>query len=113
MTIDEFLKVELKTAKVMEAVRVEGSDKLLKLTLDAGDKDAAGTSVTRQILAGIGKAYEPADLTGKTIVIVANLDPRQMMGETSNGMLLAATDGEGKPRVATIDGAVEPGTQLR
>lgn len=112
MNIDEFLKVELKTAKVLEATRVEGSDKLLKLMLDAGDKNEEGAGITRQVLAGIGKAYEPTELIGKTIIIVANLEPRQLMGETSNGMLLAATGEDKKPRVATIDGDVQPGIRL-
>lgn len=112
MNIEELQKVELRTAKVMTAVRVEGSNKLLKLSLEAGDKDADGQPVNRQVLAGIGKSYEPETLVGKTILIVANLDPREMMGEMSNGMLLAATDVEGKAKIATIDGEVPPGTRL-
>jgi len=102
---DDFSKVELKIAKVIEASRVEGSDKLLKLILDAGDKNAEGLPVTRQILAGIGKSYDPESLIGKQIAIVANLEPRKFTIKNkiseeqieevvleSNGMLLAASD---------------------
>lgn len=113
MTIDEFVKVELKVAHVLGAERIEGSEKLLKLSLNAGDKNEAGESVPRQILAGIGKAYAPEELVGKQIVIVANLDPREMMGEMSQGMLLAATDKEGAPRIISPLGEVEPGTKLK
>lgn len=92
---DDFSKIELRVAKVLEAVRVEGSEKLIKMQLDAGDKDEAGVSVKRQILGGIGKFYEPEQLIGAEIVIVANLEPRKLMGEESNGMLLAASDENG------------------
>lgn len=102
---DDFSKVELRVAKVLEASRVAGSDKLIKLILDAGDKDAAGAPINRQVLAGIGKVYEPESLIGKQIAIVANLEPRkftiknkiseeqieQVVWE-SNGMVLAASD---------------------
>lgn len=91
MTIDEFKKVELRVGKVLEAVRVEGSDKLLRLKVDLGEKDATEAPVYRQILAGIGKAYEPEAMIGREVCVVANLDPREMMGFTSQGMLLAAT----------------------
>jgi methionyl-tRNA synthetase len=92
---DDFSKVELKTAKVLEASRVEGSEKLLKLILDAGDKDDVGVLVNRQVIAGIGRSYEPENLIGKQIVIVANLEPRKLMGLESNGMILAASDENG------------------
>ncbi|MBU6141701.1 methionine--tRNA ligase subunit beta [Patescibacteria group bacterium] len=91
----DFEKVELRVAKILAAERVEGSSKLLKLSLDAGDKDEAGTSVPRQVLAGIGKVYDPAAIVGREIVIVANLEPRMLMGLESNGMLLAASDDTG------------------
>lgn len=94
ITYDDFIKTELKVAKVISTERVEGSEKLLKLRLDLGGEE-------RQIVAGIGKAYEPDALVGKEIVIVANLEPRtftlrhgsgQVVLE-SQGMLLAASDG--------------------
>lgn len=105
---DDFLKTELRIAKVLEASRVEGSEKLLKLILDAGDKDAAGMPVNRQVLAGIGKSYGPESLIGKQIAIVANLEPRKFtiklkkadgqieeIIHESNGMVLAASDESG------------------
>lgn len=85
---DEFKKIELKVAKVLEAKRVEGSDKLLQLKVDLGGE-------WRQIIAGIGKVYDLADLPGRQIIIVANLEPRQLMGLESQGMLLAVDSPEG------------------
>ncbi len=91
----DFEKVELRVAKILAAERVEKSEKLLKLSLDAGDKDEAGAPVPRQVLAGIGRVYEPEAIVGREIVIIANLEPRMLMGLESNGMLLAASDEKG------------------
>jgi len=85
--IEDFLKVDLRVAKVLSAERVEGSEKLLKLKVSLGDEE-------RTIVAGIAKYYSPEELVGKKIVIVANLQPRKIFGITSQGMLLAASDGE-------------------
>ncbi|MFA5166129.1 MAG: methionine--tRNA ligase subunit beta [Candidatus Paceibacterota bacterium] len=85
---EDFAKIELKVAKVLTAERKEGSEKLLRLKISLGNEE-------RIILAGIAKAYEPEALVGKELVVVANLEPRKMMGEESNGMLLAATGSEG------------------
>ncbi|HEX4968024.1 MAG TPA: methionine--tRNA ligase, partial [Nitrospiraceae bacterium] len=85
ITIDEFMKIQLKTAKVLTAERVPKSEKLLKLQVSLGE----GTE-PRQIVAGIGKKYEPEALVGKTIIIVANLKPAKLMGIESQGMVLAA-----------------------
>lgn len=90
ITIDEFSKVELKVGTVLEAEEVEGSEKLLKLKVDLGEESL------RQILSGIKKWYQPSDLLGKQVVIVANLEPRMMMGFESQGMLVAA-EGEDAP----------------
>lgn len=91
INIDDFRKIELKVAKIIEADRVERSDKLLKLRVSLGDEE-------RQVLAGIGKQYAPEDLVSKEIVIVANLEPKSLAGYESQGMLLAATDAEtGEP----------------
>lgn len=106
MTIDEFSKVELRVGKVLEAERVEGSEKLLKLRVDIGTE-------TRQVLAGIGKAYAPEGLIGKEIIIVANLEPRMILGLESQGMLLAATDGDDKPVILTPEREVPPGSGIR
>ncbi len=99
--IEDFAKVQLKTAEVLEAVPVEGSDKLLRLQVRLGAE-------TRQILAGIAAYYAPEQLVGKTIIVVANLKPRQLFGHESNGMLLAAKD-KNSLRLLTVDGAAASG----
>lgn len=89
ITYDDFKKVDLRVAKILSAEKVEGSDKLVKLRIDVGELGE------RQLVAGIGKAYEPEVLVGKQIIIVANLEPKKLMGLESNGMLLAASDEKG------------------
>ncbi len=103
--IDEFAKVELRTAKILQAERVEKSKKLLRLQVDCGDQ--------RQIVAGIGGSYAPEDLVGKTVIIVANLKPVKLMGNESNGMVLAATDEDGKPVVLTTLAEVRAGLRIK
>ena len=85
ITIDDFLKLDLRVAKVLSAEAHPKADKLLKLQLDDG------SGIPRQICAGIREQYKPEDLVGKSIIIVANLAPRQLRGEESRGMLLAAS----------------------
>jgi methionyl-tRNA synthetase len=106
ITIDDFMKVHLKVAKVLEAERMPKSQKLLKLKLDAGEAEP------RTILAGIAESYEPEALVGKSVVIVANLAPRKMMGIESNGMVLAASPEDGKAIVLNSEPA-GPGTRVR
>lgn len=84
-TINDLSKIELKIVTVLEATRMEGSDKLLKLIVDLGTEK-------RQILSGIGKSYTPEDIIGKQLVAIVNLDTRVMMGEESQGMILATGD---------------------
>ena len=105
ITIDEFMKIQLKTAKVLSAERVPKSEKLLKLQVSLGTEQ-------RQIVAGIGKKYDPDQLVGKTIVIVANLKPAKLMGIESQGMVLAAGDAEVRG-LATILEEVDPGTKVK
>jgi len=107
ITYDDFAKIELKTAKIKEAQRVQGSEKLIKLLLDDGLPDG------RQIVAGIGKKYEPEDLVGKTIIIVANLEPRSLMGHESQGMLLAASNNEQGPILLTTMEDINPGSHIK
>ena len=107
ITIDEFMKIQLKTAKVITAERVPKSEKLLKLQVSLGE----GTE-QRQIVAGIGKKYEPEALIGKTIVIVANLKPAKLMGIESQGMVLAAGDSEVRGLITLLED-VEPGTKVK
>ncbi len=107
ITIDEFMKIQLKTAKVISAERVPKSEKLLKLQVSLGEG-----AEQRQIVAGIGKKYEPEALIGKTIVIVANLKPAKLMGIESQGMVLAAGDSEVRGLVTLLED-VEPGTKVK
>jgi len=109
---DHFKTVDLRTAKILSAERVEGSEKLIRLKLEAGDKNEAGENIRRQIVAGIGTAYQPESLVGQSIVIVANLEPRALMGIESNGMLLAARDENGAPVILTPQRDVLPGTSV-
>ncbi len=105
ITIDEFMKVQLKTAKVLSAERVHKSEKLLKLQVSLGSEQ-------RQIVAGIGKKYDPESLVGKTIVIVANLKPAKLMGIESQGMVLAAGDTEVRGLITILE-EVDPGTKVK
>lgn len=102
---DDFKKIELKVAKVIEAERVEGSEKLLKLKVDLGSEQ-------RQIIAGIGSRYQPEQLIDKEIIVVANLEPRSLMGHESQGMLLAASDDAG-PVLLGVDREVLAGTTIK
>lgn len=105
ISFEDFKKTDLRVGKILSAERVDGSEKLLKLSVDIGEKAV-------QILAGIGKKYSPEELVGKIIIVVANLAPRKMMGEESNGMLLAA-DGREGPILLMPDGDVAPGAEIR
>jgi methionine--tRNA ligase beta chain len=109
---DEFSKIELRAGKVLSAERVEGSEKLLKLKIDLGDPSTDSGLVKCQIIGGIGKVYKPEDLVGKEIIIVANLEPRKLMGLESQGMLLAAHDADGAPVLLMPDKVVPPGSVI-
>jgi methionyl-tRNA synthetase len=104
--IEDFMKVELRVAKVLTAERVEKSKKLLKLSVDVGSEQ-------RTLVAGIAEAYEPESLVGKSVVIVFNLKPAKLMGIESNGMVLAASPDGGKPEVVTFEHPPAPGTRVR
>ena len=103
-TFEEFKKLELKIGKVLEAERVEGSEKLLKLKVDIGEENP------RQILAGVGKVYQSEEMIGREIIVIANLEPRMLMGLESQGMLLAASDGT--PVLLRPDREVPPGSPI-
>ena len=113
MTIDEFKKADLRVGKIISAERVPSSEKLIKLAVDLGEKNEEGVSLPRQILAGIGKVYEPEKLVGREIIVVANLEPRKMMGLESNGMLLAASDDAGSPVILAVEREVPPGSTIK
>ena len=106
LSIDEFMKVELRVAKVLEAETVPKSKKLLKLRIDVGTEQ-------RTIVAGIAEAYQPDQLVGRSIVIVANLKPAKLMGIESNGMVLAASVEGGLPNLLAVDPSMPPGTRVR
>ena len=107
ITIDDFAKVELRVAQVKVAEKVKGADKLLRLEVDLGTE-------TRQIVAGIAKAYDPEKLIGRKVVIVANLAPRKLRGLESQGMIVAASLGdEGVPVLAGFLEDVPVGARLK
>lgn len=106
--ISDFQKIDLRTARVLSAERVPGSDKLLKLTVATGP----GPDETRQIVAGIARQYTPEKMTGKNIVIVSNLKPRKVFGVPSEGMILAAGD-ENTISILSIDGDPSPGMRVK
>ncbi len=106
ITIDDFAKVHLVTGEVIASESVKGSKKLLKNTVKVGDN-------VRTILSGIAKYYTPEEMVGKKVVIVENLAPRKMMGETSCGMILCAADKNGKLSLITDDKQFESGCDVR
>jgi methionyl-tRNA synthetase len=108
ITIDDFMKAELRVAQIKVAERIPKADKLLRLEVDLGNNE------TRQILSGIAEHYTPEELIGRRIVIVANLAPRKMRGLESHGMLLAASVGDGdKPVLATVPDDAVLGSRVR
>ena len=107
ISIDEFLRIDLRVAKVLDAQLITGADKLLKLRLDVGDLGE------RQIFAGIRSAYDPAALVGRLIVVVANLEPRKMRFGTSEGMMLAAGPGGADIFVLSPDTGAAPGMRVK
>ena len=107
ITIDDFTKVDLRIAKIVNAEHVEGADKLLKLTLDIGEE------TTRQVFAGIKSAYDPATLIGRNTVMVANLAPRKMKFGMSEGMVLAASDENGGPFILSPDDGAKAGMRIK
>ena len=110
ISIDDFMKVQLKVAKIVDAGHVEGAEKLIRLSLDVGEEKL------RQVFAGIKSAYDPAQLIGRMTVMVANLAPRKMKFGMSEGMILAASDAEGKtPGIFLLapDTGATPGMRVK
>jgi len=108
ITFDQFSKVDLRVAEIIGAEKIKKADKLLKLTLRGPEE--------RTVVAGIAKFYQPEELVGKKVIIVANLKPAKLMGVTSQGMLLAAkdTDEQGRERLvlSTVEGEIAPGAKV-
>lgn len=105
ITYDDFTKINLQIATIESADDIEGSEKLVRLGISLGDEK-------RQIVAGIKKNYTPAQLIGRQIVIVANLEPRSLMGVESHGMLLAAGGADG-PVLLQPETRVSDGVQIK
>ncbi|HUG72884.1 MAG TPA: methionine--tRNA ligase subunit beta, partial [Steroidobacteraceae bacterium] len=108
ITIDDFARLDLRAARVLEATRVEGSDKLLQLKLDLGTEQ-------RNVFSGIAAFYKPEDLVGRYVVMIANLAPRKMRFGVSEGMVLCASDKDGDASgvfVLGADAGVQPGMKV-
>ena len=105
ISFDEFMKVDLRVARVIAAERMPKSKKLIKLEVDLGAEQ-------RTLVAGIADAYESAVLVGRSIVMVANLQPAKLMGIESDGMVLAASEEGGRPVLLTLDQPLPPGTRV-
>jgi methionyl-tRNA synthetase len=103
--VNDFFKVELRVAEVIEAEKMKNADKLLKLQLDLGDE-------RRQVVSGIAKYYTPEKLVGQKVIVVANLKPVKLRGEESNGMILAASSGD-QLVLATVSGDIPNGTRIK
>jgi methionine--tRNA ligase beta chain len=107
MTIEEFEKFDLRIGKVVSVEYLPHSKKLLKIFVDIGESEP------RQILSGVRKVYDPTDLVGKTVMVVANLDTRLMGGVESNGMLMGIEeDHNGLPLLLSVENDVKPGMRI-
>ena len=104
---DEFSKVSLRVGQIHQAERVEKSEKLIKLSVDVGEPEQ------RQIIAGIGKRYAPEELIGRKVAVVTNLKPAKLMGQMSNGMLLAGSDTAGNLELVEINPILPPGSVIK
>jgi methionyl-tRNA synthetase len=106
ITIDDFIKLDLRVAEVLECVKVEKSDKLLHLTLSLGTEK-------RTVLSGIAEHYSPEEMVGKRVVLVANLAPRKMRGIESQGMILAGEDEAGKVVLVSPEKELPAGSKVK
>ena len=105
ISYDDFKKLDLRVAKILEIEKILGKTKIVKGEIDLGDE-------TRDVIIGGAEFCEPDDLIGKTVIVVANLEPKKMAGVESNAMLLAA-DVDDKPFWLTVDPQVPPGTKIK
>lgn len=106
LSIDEFLKIDIRAARVVAAEKVPKSRKLMKLDVDLGDE-------RRTLVAGIAEAYEPETLVGRVVAVVVNLKPATLMGIESNGMILAANHPGALPIVVTFEKEPVPGSRVK
>jgi len=105
INIEDFARIQMRVGQILEAEKIEGSRKLIKMRIDIGTE-------VRQVVAGIAEAYEPASLLNRKVVLVANLKPARLMGVESNGMIVAASV-DGKPVLATFTEDVPNGALLK
>ncbi len=105
INIEYFKKMDLRVAEILEAEKVEGTDKLLKLKINIGDGE-------RTLIAGIAHQYSPEEIIGKKIVVIKNLEPATIRGITSEGMLLAASNEKGEISLLTVLRDIEPGSKI-
>lgn len=113
ITIDDFAKLDIRIVEILEAERVEGSEKLIKLIVDIGENSENNEHDKRQILAGIGKSYDPKDLISKNAVAIVNLETRMLMGLESQGMILATGDNAESISLLQPDRIVESGNKIK
>ena len=108
VSFDDFMRVDLRVAKVIAAEAIPKSKKLLKVTVSLGAEQ-------RTLVAGIARVYEPETLVGRSVVVVSNLEKAKLMGVESDGMILAATDPDGGPVLLTLDDTEKapPGSRVR
>lgn len=106
INIEDFAKLDIRIVQVLESSRIDGSDKLLRLVVDIGGEK-------RQILAGLGKSYNPEELIDKKLLAIVNLEFRKMMGEESQGMILATGDDIENITLIQPEKDVEPGSRIR
>ena len=106
ITFDEFTKMDLRVAEVLEAEKVKNTDKLIKIQLDIGTEQ-------RQVISGIAEYYEPKELVGKKVICVTNLKPVKLRGELSEGMILSGEDDTGKLVLATVEGSLPNGSVVK
>lgn len=106
ITIDDFKKIEIVVGTIDAVEEIEGSEKLYKFSINLGEE-------TRQVLGGFKLAYQTEELLGKQVLVVANLEPRKLMGLESQGMILAASDSDGKPVIISPVKEVTNGTIIK
>jgi methionyl-tRNA synthetase len=106
ITIDDFKKIDLRIGRVIEAEKVPKSEKLIKLQVEIGNE-------RRQVVAGIAQHYKPEDLIGKLIVVVANLQPAKLMGQESQGMILAASNESGTLTLVGVQSEISTGSTVK
>lgn len=107
ITIEDFKKVEMRVGTIEAVEEIEGSEKLYKFSMNLGEE------TPRQILGGFKLAYSKEELIGKQVLVVTNLEPRKLMGLESHGMILAASDSDGKPAIISPIKEVASGTPIK